>query len=710
MAFENTRFRQCSYNYNNPNNTGDSSFISTVSKDIGNTGGAEDCIKIDLTKLQTQFNEDVSITQQIEVFFQAEQDVNGNDILGTFPVRERQGLFRLPQELSDGSKVYIAERSDNNSTQYAYLSKTKINGLTKTTKPDGSPLLDYDGNAASIIFPTPEETSEYTIKRLTHSFSDFVVYQPGAQLTSNLLNFQKGQEMFLIQELLWTIEMDMVTFSDLSGLGSIVTTGSDGKIPVELINLSIFELNDVDPPSGPRTVIYKNNSSDNYVAQSVSDLLNLQDVKNVNYSSTPTTNHVLTWDGSNWVPKAVSEAAASCSAVLAATLNFCEGDNTGTNLTDIFTSSTTSFNPLRSTLVMTESGLTKVPLNTLSDVEDAAASNNDILQWHAGDGEYKNVDPSTLAVAGSAGGDTFRFEYDSTTTSSGIGTAEVRFNSTGASITEIYVDDENSGAVDMSPWFESFNATNTDGVATNDLLKIFKNGNPEIFVLCEVTSIGDNGSFITLTVSVLTSSGTFTDADSIYLSHIPSGLKGLDGDDGQPGGQGEQGEQGDVGASFDAATVELTNGDSDILFTWEYPSASGLSDVTATLEGWASFVDTAWYYVTGHSVNGYGEYSYDLDTTQGGGGTSISGATNTAETPNSGTNSTSARTFQGIEYNATTAFSLPVLEDERVYGVNQINNDLIKLMPIPVDTRVLVKTDTNSFCLQNVIKLVECAT
>ena len=93
MAFDNTNFRQCSFNYNNGNTDDSGVAITEATKDIGN--GSETCIKIDLTKVNTVFKENVSVTQQIEVFFQPVTMNDGTtDILGTYPVDQRQGLFR----------------------------------------------------------------------------------------------------------------------------------------------------------------------------------------------------------------------------------------------------------------------------------------------------------------------------------------------------------------------------------------------------------------------------------------------------------------------------------------------------------------------------------------------------------------------------------------------------------------------------------------
>ena len=126
-----------------------------------------------------------------------------------------------------------------------------------------------------------------------------------------------------------------------------------------------------------------------------------------------------------------------------------------------------------------------------------------------------------------------------------------------------------------------------------------------------------------------------------------------------------------------------------------------------TLANWLTIVDATWYYVTAAVVNNYGTYTYSLATTPGGTAT-ITNAVNLAESGNSGTDATSQRTFQGIVYNAPTAFTITAPEDEKVYGVNLVSNDLIKLLPIAVGTGVMVK-DTNKFSTQNVTELKACA-
>ena len=721
MAFENIKFRQCSYNYNNPSdNADDSTFVVQESKDIGNTGGAEDCIRLDLSKLSTKFNEDVSITQQIEIFFQPEFMLDGTEILATFPVDQRQGLFRLPQKKTDGSIIYIGERSPNNATQYAYISIAKVTGLIKTTKPDGSPLFGYsstDGSTQETIltFPAPTTTSEYTIKRLTHSFSDFVVYQPGAQLTSNVLNFQKEQEMFLIQELLWTIEMDMVTFSDLSGKGQIVTTGADGFIDVNLINMSIFDLNDVYTPDQSESVLYcQTANAKRFIFQSVGDLLNLKQIKDVNYSGTPTTNHVLTWTGSVWEPASVDAASETCQQKLVASMKFCQSTtNSDVVITDIFTVSD-SFDPI-ATKLMTPSGILSVPLGKLKDVDETDISNGDLLQYDDSGSSpvYKPVDPTTLGVPGAPGGSAFKFTFNSTDPLNSPSSGELGFQgSSFAAITRIDFDQLDADGVDVHPWANSFNPLNTDDVATNDLIKVYKSGSPENFVLAKITSTAQSGDNNRLFVTVISSSGAFfSNSDTVYLSHIPSGLVGLDGDDGLPGTEGSKGDPGQPGAAFTSVDVEFANANQDLKFTFTYPAGSVGPDgdldeeVIATLEDWAGTATHVWYYVDSADVDvtAYGKYTYTLSTD--GSGTGAISAINNMELANEGTTEGANRTFQGITYSSPISFS--GMSNERVYGVGTKDNDLYKLLPIAVGTKVLV---TNSeFSIQNVIELIECA-
>jgi len=700
MAFDNTNFRQCSYNYNSAvGNTGtttdDSKYFNTVSKDIGNTGGAESCIQIELTPVQTVFKENVSITQQVEVFFQARKNYAGVDILSIYPVEQRQGLFRLPQTDTNGNIVYIAEQSGNDSKYYVYLSEATVTQLEKTKKPDGSALLNYSATPETLVFPAPLATDEYTIKRLTHSITDFVTYQPGGQLTSNLLNFQKGQEMFLIQELLWTIEMDMITFSDLSGNGKIVTTGADGYIPVEDINLSIFDLNDVDADTNAsRAVLYRDGT--NFKTQSVFDLINISDIINVS-NNTPASNNVLAYNESSgfWEPKSVSEAAGNCSGILASTLNFCSGSHTDINLTDIFIStSSPAFDDTSNTRVMTESGLTKVPLNTLSNVDDSGITDGFLLKYQSSNQTYIPINPASLGTAGDAGGNTFEYTFTATTPGNG----QILLSDSLEATTQIFVNNTNADGADVKNWFTSFS------VGSNDFVKVFKKGAPENFAVYKLTGVTNNGTIATLTVDNVAFAGTISATNAVYLTHIPSGAAGAAGAPGAQGDAGSQGDTGPAGAAITSGTVAVDS--ANLVFNF-VDNQSPASDFTVTLSNWLSIVDATWYYVVSSTVDSsaYGQYTYVLNTDSDlSSGTTLTGAVNLAENGNSGTDASSDRTFQGIVYGPPTSIS----SNQEVHGKNLVNGDVIKLAPIAIGTGVMVK-NTNEFSTQNVIQLIECA-
>ena len=72
MAFDNLQFRSCSYNYNHNGFADDPSFISQATKDIGNDAGSpatNNCLKFELSPLNTVWNDDVTVSAQVEVYF-----------------------------------------------------------------------------------------------------------------------------------------------------------------------------------------------------------------------------------------------------------------------------------------------------------------------------------------------------------------------------------------------------------------------------------------------------------------------------------------------------------------------------------------------------------------------------------------------------------------------------------------------------------------
>ena len=728
MAFDNLLLRQCSYFYNENDTASETDGVTSVTKDIGN--GSNTCIKIPLDKLNTVWNSNVSYSAQVEVFFQPKfmGDSSGNltttEILATIPVEMRQGIFRLPRFFGEGADqktVYFAEK-DTEANINLFIDATIVGGLTKTTRPDGTSILGYpstDGTASpvTLTFPTPTAdtagTREYTVKRLTHSISDFVTYQPGGQLTSNLLNFQKGQEMFLIQELLWTIEMDMITFTDLAGKGKIVTTLGDGYIDNRDINLSWNELNDVLDTftrTENKQVAYRSSVDAEWDTRLTNEIVNVEDL--INYTETdPLTNgHVITWDNAAeyWTNKSVSDAAGSCLPVLAENLKFCGSGAHTTLLTDTFKAGDTYSSD--DAILMTASGMSTVIFNDLKNVSytEGSLNNNDILKWD--DGNSRWIAGSISAAAGPAGGDTFKFQLKTTTTpASG---AFIMENSSGADTTtwadvvKITLSTTDANGLNVSNWVESMD----DGVTVNTVkgrIKVFNETTLTEFALFNVTSVSGNA----ITVAPITNAvaGSVLSADDYaYISFVMSGDNGEKGTDGTPGAAGADGPQGFQGKYFTSGAGAVS-GD-DINITWqEFNPATGATGAWVgnplVISDFNDVADTGLYYIVSSAISGttgYGRWVYGLATSSGGSASVF--ALNGLEETNTGSGG-STRTFQGYQYASPTGAVSGY--DDRQLGKNPINSDTMALLPITTGTRIFAKTIASvSFGGQSVTKII----
>ena len=750
MAFDNLQFRSCSNNYNHNGFTDVPNDISVDTKDIGNGSSADNCLKFDLSKLNTVWNDDVTISAQVEVYFQAVNLANSagttqtTTFLGTVPVEQRQGLFRLPRyyapDETDTKTVYKAEK-DSNGDAFLWVDTTIVKGLHKTTKTDGSLILGYspvsgDTEATAvttIYFPEPTITDEFTIKRLTHSITDFVTYQAGGQLTSNLLNFQKGQEMYLLQELLWTIEMDMVTFTDLSGMGSIVTSTNDGTIDPAIIDLSLYQLNNTVSSEGEtnKVVLYKPEVGATWDEQATNALINVNDVIDVVINTSGTAGegsgvalaagHGIFWNDTldKWVNNTPDGAASSCSATLASTLTFCSGAHTSTAITDVFI--TGDAFSTSDTILMTAGGLTTVPIATLSDVVISTPASNHVLAWD-GTSAWKNVTIGSLTsgILGPAGGDTFKFDYDNDAVSPTSGeliflqsdgtTAATAYSNTAY----IRVSTTDADTLSIANWLEGLSDSDS---TVKGKIKVFKNGTPTVFCVFNLIEVTDSGSTRTLEVTPVGTSGTFlTDADEVSLTFSRTGDEGDQGVAGADGANGTNGTQGLQGMHIVDTVTAVISGD-NIVFTFPRydPAGTSPTSLTATLEDFNDVADTQILYIQSVAVDGasWGRYKYTLNTLAGGGGDSFVGI-NLIERENSGSAS-SPRDFNGITFAAPSGYA------DRTHGVHSTTNDTYILLPVgdaSNKTGVFCKTVSGStpdstaytkvFSVQNILNVVAC--
>lgn len=149
---------------------------------------------------------------------------------------------------------------------------------------------------------------------------------------------------------------------------------------------------------------------------------------------------------------------------------------------------------------------------------------------------------------GAAGGDTFQYQYSTTTTDSDPGSGIMRFNNaTFASITQIYLDDnENAAGADIQAWLATLDDS-TSGVKGS--LRIEKRNTPGTYRHFQITSLVEATGYWKVTVTPTVSNGTLTNADIVYVSFARSGDIGTTGATGSQGTTGPTGALGATGAS-----------------------------------------------------------------------------------------------------------------------------------------------------------------
>lgn len=171
---------------------------------------------------------------------------------------------------------------------------------------------------------------------------------------------------------------------------------------------------------------------------------------------------------------------------------------------------------------------------TFGTAPPATASNNikviapSLLFGAASSAAFEAAESATAAemaaaIAKSAAG--YTYAYSTTTTASDPGSGNIRFNNATLSLaSEVYISETTAEAqgiaADIATWDDS---TST----IRGKLRIFKQGNPSIFSLFNVTgSITDNGTWATLTVAYVTGAGALSNADSVTVQYIRNGDKG----------------------------------------------------------------------------------------------------------------------------------------------------------------------------------------
>lgn len=120
-----------------------------------------------------------------------------------------------------------------------------------------------------------------------------------------------------------------------------------------------------------------------------------------------------------------------------------------------------------------------------------------------------------------------RYAFETSTSMAAPASGGLRLNNAAlASVTAIAVNATNSDAVDVSDFIATWDdSTNT----VKGYVEVRKEGSGAVLGLYQLTSVTDNTTWLQLAVTYVSGSGSFTAADSLYLTPYRTGNKGADG-------------------------------------------------------------------------------------------------------------------------------------------------------------------------------------
>lgn len=120
-----------------------------------------------------------------------------------------------------------------------------------------------------------------------------------------------------------------------------------------------------------------------------------------------------------------------------------------------------------------------------------------------------------------------RYAFESSTSMAAPASGGLRLNNAAlASVTAIAVNATNSDAVDVSDFIATWDdSTNT----VKGYVEVRKEGSGAVLGLYQLTSVTDNTTWLQFSVTYVSGSGSFTAADSLYLTPYRVGNKGADG-------------------------------------------------------------------------------------------------------------------------------------------------------------------------------------
>ena len=179
----------------------------------------------------------------------------------------------------------------------------------------------------------------------------------------------------------------------------------------------------------------------------------------------------------------------------------------------------------------------------------------------------------------------FTFSTSTADTDPGTGTFRLN-NATLASVTEIYIDNNNAGGNDITGLLDSYD----DSTSTvRGVLKVAHHTSTTIYAIYSVTgSVVDGTGYRKLTLTHIASTGTFVNGALFTLKFFRTGDKGEQGDVGPAGATGPAGPTGATGPT--GPTGPAGSGGVGILIA--YGRAAGSSPLLAEISEGCSISDS----------------------------------------------------------------------------------------------------------------------
>ena len=235
---------------------------------------------------------------------------------------------------------------------------------------------------------------------------------------------------------------------------------------------------------------------------------------------------------------------------------------------------------------------------TASDATDTAA---DLVETAA---DVVLAEAAKVTAVAATGASAFKYTFDNSTTMADPGSAgEIRFNhGTVGSVSALAIraTSADTSNPDISPFIASWD----DGTNTSHegYITIRKSGTPSTYAVFSLTgSVVDNTAWLQLPVTHVSSNGSWSNADTMYISYARSGNLGATGSTGSTGATGSTGSQGVRGSdagldmTFESTTTDMDQGVGKVWFnngTLSSASVMYMDDVDANSANINSYVDS----------------------------------------------------------------------------------------------------------------------